>query len=178
MFKRSVAFVFAVACLLLAAQAQALDDGAIDRWLESMEELQAWGERQDALDEDDFRADHPQDLDFENILAQTAREHDEVREIIRRHGYDDVGEWSAVGGRIFQALLAVQMEISPETKREIEQTIREMEENPNISREQKEQFRRQMEQQAERISAMFEDVPSDDVEAVERRMDDIMAVLE
>lgn len=178
MFKRSLVCLLAIVGVLMFGQAKALDDAAIDRWLATMEELQAWGDRQDELDEEDFQADDPQYFDFEQILAETAREHDEVREIIRRNGYNDVDQWSADGGRIFHAMMAVQMEVSPEMEQEMDQAIRELEENPNIPEEQKEQFRQQMEQQMERIAGMFADVPEEDRAAVERRMDDIMAVME
>ena len=178
MFKRSLVCLLAIVGVLMFGQAKALDDAAIDRWLTTMEELQAWGDRQEELDDDDFQADDPQDFDFEQILAETAREHEEAREIIQRNGYDDVAQWASDGGRIFHAMMAVQMEVSPEMEREMEQAIRELEENPNISEEQKQQFRRQMEQQMERISGMFADVPEEDMATVERRMDDIMAVME
>ena len=178
MLKRTCTLLLGTVFLLVALQAKALDDDSIDRWLASMEELQTWGQDQGELEDDDLRAEDPQDFDFERILAETAEEHDEIREIISRHGFDDAGEWSSVGGRIVHAMMAVQMEVSADMEREMEEAMRELEENPDIPEEQKEQFRRQMEQQMAQISSMFEDVSSEDKAAVERRKADIMAVLE
>lgn len=164
--------------VLAFAPANALDDSQIDRWLESMQELQSWGESQEELPADEYTPEGPEDMDFERMLSQSAQQHEEVREIIRSHGYQDVGEWSSVGGRIYRALMAVEMQGSGDMQGQMEQALQELENNPNIPDEQKEQFRQQMERQMEQIAGMYEDVPEEDIRAVQRRREDLQRIME
>lgn len=178
MLKRISILLVAVAAMAGFATAQALDDATIDQWLGSMSELQEWAAVQDDLDDDFESPDHIDDLDFEAMLADTAREHEEIQTIIRRHGYSDEDEWAGVGGRIFRAMMASEMRMTPEQEREMESALREIDEHPQLSDEQKARMRQQIEQQVEAFAGLFEDVPDDDIEAVQRRREAIMDVME
>ncbi|WP_290652954.1 hypothetical protein [Aquisalimonas sp.] len=176
---RLTGLALALAGVLVFANAHALDDAAIDQWLGSMKDLQEWGEAQPDLDEEEFDADvDPGDLDFESMLSDSVREHREAEQIIERHGYSDVDEWSATGSRIFRAMMAAESGVSPEMEREMEQALQEIEDAPHLSDEQKAQMREQMTSQMEMLSGMFEDVPESDVEAVRRNRDAIMRVMD
>ncbi|MDN3517864.1 hypothetical protein QWY84_09595 [Aquisalimonas lutea] len=178
MMVRGWTAALALTGVLAFAPAHALDDSEIDRWLESMQELQSWGESQEDLAADEYTPEGPEDMDFERMLAQSAQQHEEVRAIIRSHGYQDVGEWSRVGGRIYRALMAVEMQGSGDMRGQMEQAMQQLEDNPNISDEQKQQFRQQMERQMEQIAGMYEDVPEEDIRAVQRRRQDLQRIME
>ena len=176
---RKVILGMSVAGLMLfGSVAHALDDDAIDRWLASMQELQDWGEDQDYIEDELGTPEDHEDMDFESVLARSAREHSEVGEIVGRHGYSDTDAWASDGGRIINALVAAEMQMGPDMEQEMEKMLEELEENPHISDEQREQMKTQMEQQIEAMSSMYGDVPEEDLEAVQRRRDDIMAVLD
>ncbi|WP_290633248.1 hypothetical protein [Aquisalimonas sp.] len=178
MLKRISILLVAVAALGGFTTAQALDDATIDQWLGSMSELQEWSATHDDLDEDFESPEHIDDMDFEAMLADTAREHDEIQGIIRRHGYSDENEWAGVGDRIFRAMMASEMRMNPEREQEMERALREIDEHPQLSDEQKVRMREQIQQQMDAFSGMFEDVPDADIEAVQRRRDAIMDVMD
>lgn len=135
-----------------------LDGPTIQRWADSMAELQAWGE--DLDDDDDLEIDDP--MDFERSLAQAAREHAEVRRIVARHGFRDGDHWAGVGGRIMNAYWALMMQDeAPEMHSEMQRQIEEIEQNPHLSREQKEMMRNQMEQAMGMMGRLAEAPPAD-----------------
>lgn len=161
-------FGLALAALFMVTSAHALDGGTIDRWIGSMQELQEWSDQHDESLEDDLDAvDDPAEFDFEQMMTRAAQEHAEVEAIAKRHGFNDTGEWAHVGGRIFSAFLALQMEeMAPEMERQMEEAMRQMEESPHMTDEQKAQMRQHMEQQRAAFMGMAEDVPEEDVAAV------------
>jgi hypothetical protein len=147
---------------------QALDNGTINRWADSMEEIQEWGESQEDFDdgfEDDFE-DPDDPLDFEGSFAEAARQHAEVRRIIARHGFSDGDHWASVGARIMQAYAALEMgETSGDYRQEMEEQLREIDNSPHLSPEQKRMMRQQMQDAMQMMEGMS-DAPPADVAAV------------
>ncbi|MFP4431481.1 MAG: hypothetical protein ACOCW6_04555 [Spirochaetota bacterium] len=143
---------------------QALDDGTINRWADSMEEIQEWGESQDDF-ENDF--ENPEDpLDFEGSFAEAARRHAEVRRIIARHGFSDGDEWAAIGARVLNAYGAMRIEEeAPDYRQEMEAQLREIENSPHLTPEQKQMMRQQMEQAMQMMEGTA-DAPPADIAAV------------
>jgi hypothetical protein len=151
-----------VGTTILHAQ-QPLDRGTINRWADSMLEIQRWSENQPDMD-DGFDDSDP--FNFESSLALAARQHGEIRRIIGRHGFSSGDQWAAVGSRIMNAYSAMHMdEESPEFQREMQQAIREIDQNPHLSAEQKEMMRNQM-QMAMGMMTQMADAPAADVAAV------------
>lgn len=147
---------------------QALDSGTINRWADSMEEIQEWGETQDDFDDglgDDI--DDPGDpMDFENSFAEAARRHAEVRRIISRHGFSNGDAWASIGARILNAYGSMRMgEEAPGHRRELEQQLREIDNSPHLTPQQKQMMRQQMEQAMMMMDEMS-DAPPQDVAAV------------
>ncbi|MBK1734158.1 hypothetical protein CKO15_02445 [Halorhodospira abdelmalekii] len=168
-----------LAVTVAAGEAHALDDRTIDRWLGSMQALQEWGDEQEDLDEmleeDDVDFSHPGEIDFEAMFRELAGEHPEIGNIIRDHGYSNSDEWARDGGRIMRATIAVQ---AGGVQPEMERALRELEEQPHLSEQQRAQIRSQMEQQMGAFGGLVDDVPESDLEAVKRRQDDILRVLD
>ncbi|SEO42264.1 hypothetical protein [Aquisalimonas asiatica] len=178
MLKRISILIVAVMALAGFTAAKALDDATIDQWLGSMSELQSWAATQDDVDDEFDAPERIDDMDFEAMLAETAREHEEIQTIIRRHGYENEDEWAAAGSRILRATMASEMRMTSGKQEEMEQALREIDEHPQLSDEQKERMRQQIEQQMAAFAGLFEDVPDEDIEAVQRRRDAIMDVMD
>ena len=159
-----VGALFLIASPLLAGD---LDARTVDNWAASMEELEAWGDSQNDLDDDYAGADDPQD--FQSALSRMVQQDREIQRIIERHGFADGAEWAEVGSRIFQAYLAVQMrEQEPEMQREFQEQMEAIDSNPHLSEEQKQEMRSQMEQMMGMMSGMFT-APEADMAAVQER---------
>ena len=172
--------------LFAAAPVHALDGDTIDRWIGAMYEFNEWAQHQPhASGTDDHEpAGDPADMDammaeVQRSMAEAARMDAEVQEIARRHGFADAREWSETSGRIFSAFYAVEMERAiPKMEREMEQSLREMENNPDIPEEHKANMRAMMEQQMEVMQQAIPDAPERDREAVAGRADELKAVFD
>ncbi len=180
MNRRITAWAAGLALALAGTPAHALDDQALDRWIATMEELRSYDEAHDL--ESDLESEHqdldPADPDFEAMFRESAEQHDAVSGIIRDQGYDSVGEWASDGDRVIRALMALEQQDQPDMRAEMEEALREIEESPHMSDEQKAMMREQMEAQMETFSGFFDDVPESDIRAVERRRDDLDRVLD
>ena len=164
--------------LIAAGTAQALDDNAINNWVDSMEALQSWSE--DADVEDEPIADGaPGDADFEKMLAESARQYPEAESIIQDNGFSGADDWASTGSRILNAWMALEAsEEAPRMEEEMERQMREIEDNPHISDEQREMMKQQMEQARGMIQGMTEGVSEEDKAAVERNRDRLSAVMQ
>ena len=144
---------------LLHAQ-QPLDRGTINRWADSMEEVQRWGESRIDLDGGDAS------MDFAASFARAAREHAEVRRIIARHGFPSGDQWAQTGSRIMHAYGAMKMDAyAPAMEREMRQQLEEIERMPHLTPEQRQMMRQQIEQ-AMGFVQESSDAPAEDVAAV------------
>lgn len=167
--------------LLGMGQAHALGGDTIDRWIAAMGDLQQWAEQHGAELEDDMDVDaaHPGEINFERMMNEFARRHDDVQRIVRRHGFGDTGEWANISGRVFNAYMAVKMgDAVPEMERQMQQALREMEENANIPEEHKEMMRQQMAQQRQVMTGFSDDVSDEDMRAVRAREADLDSFFE
>ncbi len=164
---RNVLPALTAALLLLVSPAFAgdLDSQTVNNWADSMQELEEWGDRQGEMDDDYTDVDDPGD--FQSALSRMAEQDREIERIIERHGFSDGAEWAETGSRIFNAYLAVEVrEQEPEMQREFQQQIEEIEANPHLSDEQKQQMRSQMEQMMGMMGEIFT-APEADMAAVE-----------
>lgn len=166
--------------LLATSPVFALDGGTIDRWLNSMEELQAWGDDQPDTMDEDFSAEmeDPMDFDFGALLERSLREHGEARSIIQNHGFN-AEEWTNIGTRIFQAFVAIEMERqSADVENEMARALQQMEDNPHMTEQQKETMRQQMQQTQQMMNGMTNDVPAEDLRAAKSRRDRLIRVFD
>ena len=165
--------------LLLAMPALALDEATVNRWADSMEALQAWAEQEGIADESMAEMDDPADLDFERMLADAAREHPGAERVIRDAGFSGAEEWASVGGRIFNAWVAEEVAADSDAMdAEMDQALRDIEDNPHMSEEQKQMMRQQLEQMRG-MQAEMSDAPESDRAAVRQarsRLEQIMDV--
>ncbi|MEX2489525.1 MAG: hypothetical protein WD356_08385, partial [Pseudomonadales bacterium] len=157
--------------LLIASPAMALDGSTIDRWIDAMEELQAWSDEQPDIGADHLggEIENPMNFDFGTMLEQSANAHGEIRSIIGDHGFTPE-QWANVGSRIFNAFIAIQMkDESAQANKEMAKALEEMENNPHMSEQQKQMMRQQMQHAQQMMGSMTRDVPAEDRRAVESR---------
>lgn len=140
---------------------QALDRATVNRWADSMLEIQRWADTQpDSLFDDDFNETDP--FDFEGSLARSVQQYGEVRRIINRHGFSNGDQWASVGSRIMNAYFAIEMEReSPEMNREMQEALREIDSSPHLTPEQKAMMRAQIQQGMQMVEQMSNAPPAD-----------------
>ena len=164
--KHGLKAVLTLLAVLMTMPVMALDTATVDRWADSMEALQAWAEREGIEDEPGAAVEEPMDFDFERMMAESAREYPGAERVIRDAGFDSVDEWARVGGRIFNAWMAEEMAAeADEMDAEMAQALREIDENPHMSEEQKQMMRQQLEQM-HGMRADLADAPEADRRAV------------
>lgn len=165
----------------LTAAAQDLDEDVIDRWANSMEQLEAWGSEQEDLDESDF-VDESDPSDVELSMMRTIERHDDVRDIAEDNGFEPE-VWASLGGRIVNAYGALTIEDDPqagnyeEMQEQMNQQIEAFEQDPNVTDEQIAMVREQMESALNMMERMY-NAPEADVDAVRAnrdRLDELFA---
>jgi len=145
--KLSVYFVTLMLLLVsLTARAElALNQDVIDRWAAVMEEFRSWDDKQLAEHDDfDFDPGSKTFPDLETSMVRAARENRKVRNLLDRYGFSPE-DWGNVGTRIMQAYSALLMgEQAPAMDSQMQQQMRELDNNPHLSDQQKQMFRQQM----------------------------------
>ena len=176
---RHLNVLFVVLFMLAAATvatAEPLNEGRIQGFLNSLEDLQALGERakdtemfenmgqeiQESARKGDFR---PMSLMVEKMRGHSI--HNEFASIVSEHGFDHPGDWANTGDRVMRAMAAMELK-GPDrgdVKAEMEAMMKKMENNPNISEQQRQRMRQQMEKAVAGMEAMA-NAPQADIEAV------------
>lgn len=145
----------------------ALDRDTVSRWIDAAKEVQAWADAQDddALDDDLFEFDGlPAFADIERAYADIYRNHDDVRGMIRQHGFRSAEEWGNISARITMGMVAMEVgEVQPQMDAEMARAMREMENNPNVPPQMREMMRQQMQQAMGGMARMTEGVREDDL---------------
>lgn len=164
-----------------AAHAQTLTPEAVDRWMTSMADVQEWAERNDVDDPvpQSEGGQGPQLPDFRAALQQLGPEADELDGLVREHGFDGAADWADTSNRVMRAFMAAMMEgQAGQMDAGLQEAIRQIENDPNLTDEQRAAMRAQIESQAGAVSQMMglvSDVPAEDVQAVEARLDRLQA---
>lgn len=153
---------FSVVLGSVVANAQALEDSTINRWLETSAELEPFGEALDSIlseDEEDWaRYTTLSESEYHRFIESELRAagvYDGVDQIVRRHNWASTGHFFRTGERIglaMQAYFAREMmvEMPPE----------------------------QAAMLADFLDPAVSDVPIDDINVVERNWDLILAFIE
>lgn len=180
-----VLFMLAVAS---GAAAEALNDERIEGFLGSLEDLESLGERtentavfedmgreiQESAREGDFR---PMSMMVEKMRDHSM--HGEFAEVVAKHGFDRPEDWADTGDRIMRAVAAMELkgQDQGDVQAEMDEMMKQMENNPNVSEQQRERMRQQMEQAMAGMKAMA-DAPQEDIEAVRPYRDRIRRAMD
>lgn len=138
--KQLTTFVLSV-LLLVPAAAMAdheLTSDLIDRWASSMEDMEAWGEENDHLTQEDF-VDPDDPMNVEASMARTAREYPEVQALLEDNGFTDGEHWANIGGRIINAYGSVTLSETADgpddLEAQMEAQLEQFAQNPDITEE-------------------------------------------
>ncbi|MCD1646578.1 hypothetical protein A8B84_06190 [Marinobacter sp. EhC06] len=165
--------LFALLALFSAGtQAQGLSDQTISSFIDSLKAAeQLEPEFEDLSDDMDSQNDGTMP-DFSRIFSDSLKEleghqaYGQLEDLVQDHGFGSLEEWAATGDRIFQAWMAIEMEQqNPAARQEMDAAMAEIENNPNMTAEQKAQMRAMM-QSAMGAMESASNAPPADVEAV------------
>jgi len=134
------------------AQAQSLSDQTISSFIDSLKAAeQLEPEFEDLSNDMDSQNDGTRP-DFSRIFSDSLKEleghqaYGQLEDLVQDHGFGSLEEWAATGDRIFQAWMAIEMEQqSPAAQQEMSAAMAEIENNPNMTAQQKAQMRAMME---------------------------------
>jgi len=134
------------------AQAQSLSDQTISSFIDSLKAAeQLEPEFEDLSNDMDSQSDGTMP-DFSRIFSDSLKEleghqaYGQLEDLVQDHGFGSLEEWAATGDRIFQAWMAIEMEQqSPAAQEEMSAAMAEIENNPNMTAQQKAQMRAMME---------------------------------
>lgn len=125
---------------------QPLSGGDIEGFMTSVPEVRIWADGQDdatrTMTERRFDAEtlaaEPFGVGLERIQGTHA--YADLAAIVRRHGFTGPTHWASTADRVIRALAALQMEKSGPTPDQLDETRRQVINNPNLTAAEKEQI--------------------------------------
>lgn len=163
----------------LGAHAEPLKNAQIDGFINSLAELQALGEKYEGTQEWTMNngAGSMGNSGAGNWMADsisTMKGHEIYREfetIVASHGFSSPEQWGQVGDRILKAVMALSMgQHASGMEQQMEEALRELENNPNLTPEQKQMMKRSMTSGLSQMKSLS-DAPPADIEAVRPHME-------
>ncbi|WP_077531341.1 hypothetical protein [Vreelandella utahensis] len=184
-------FCAALVLLLAAfpAMAQPLSDERIEGFLASLEDLESLGER---IENTDLFGDMGREIQEQatrkgefrpmRMMVDRMRDHEmhnEFAAVVSDHGFQHPEDWADTGDRIMRAMAAMELKKHnrDDMRKEMSAMMKQMEDNPNISEQQRKRMRQQMEQAMAGMKAMA-DAPQADIEAVRPYRDRIRQAMD
>jgi hypothetical protein len=183
-FTVSLSLVFLFFSLSAHAQNPSLTDRQVTKFISSMKEIHVLFQQYDDLDEFDELDDEVDDeatlgMAEEMEMLKGHEIYGRVQGIVRLHGFANIDEWGHVGDRVMKAFYSIIIEESaPAAQAQMEQTFREIEENPYYSSAQKEEIKERFKESTEALIADFASAPAEDVKVVRRHKDDLQQLFE
>lgn len=133
-------------------QAQGLTDQTISSFIDSLKAAERLEPEFEDLSGDMDSQNDGTMPDFSRIFSDSLKEleghqaYSQLEDLVQDHGFGSLEEWAATGDRIFQAWMAIEMEQqSPGAQEEMSAAMAEIENNPNMTAQQKAQMRAMME---------------------------------
>jgi len=176
----AVVLAFFLSALSFSAYAQELNDQRIQSFITTLEKAVAMEPEFEELNDSQDR----ETPDFSRIFSSSIENlkgqelYARLERLVQNHGFKNLNEWATTGDRIYGAWIAIEMaDQSPALRKEMESALAEIENNPDISAQQKAQMRAAMEtgigfaQQAGRA-------PSADIDAVKPHLKALRAIAE
>ena len=178
----SLLSAFFLGSLLFAvASASSLTDAQVRNFVASWSQV---AQLIDDDDDDEFMDEYDDDEDDEffsavSMISDMLRvmEDDpvyaDVEAIARQHGFSSIDEWGSVGDRVMRAAFALSMgDFGLAAEDRMEQSMHEIEQNPHLTDEHKQEILRSM-REAAAMRAEVAAAPEADKAAVQPYLDDI-----
>ncbi|NWO07431.1 MAG: hypothetical protein HLX50_17600 [Alteromonadaceae bacterium] len=171
-FRTGLQFLLALSLTLFGVsgvQAQDLSEREVGNFVSSLEELNSVL----AKHEDDIRnfeagQNNPLEMDFSKMFSSGLSQakglpfYADMEKVATGHGFASLDEWAAVGDRVFQAVMALQMDQqAPAARSEMQASLAEIENSPHLTAAQKEQMRSMVESSVQMMDSAS-DVPERD----------------
>ena len=180
----SLLSAFFLGSLLFAvASASSLTDAQVRNFVASWSQV---AQLIDDDDDDEFMDEYDDDEDDEffsavSMISDMLRvmEDDpvyaDVEAIARQHGFSSIDEWGSVGDRVMRAAFALSMgDFGLAAEDRMEQSMHEIEQNPHLTDEHKQEILRSM-REAAAMRAEVAAAPEADKAVVQPYLDDIFA---
>lgn len=150
------------------AHAETLTDNTIRAFITTLEKAQALAPEFEELDDEH----NAESIDLSRVFSSSVEElkgeeaYGQLEDLVQNNGFKNLNEWAATGDRIYGAWMAIEMaDQSPGINQEMKSAMAELENNPNMSNQQKAQMRSMMEA-ALGVTKMASEAPPADIEAV------------
>jgi len=133
----------AIVLLLLIASfanaGQALTGKQVQQWLNSIDAIQQWAEKQEGLD-DKMPENTNEMFSAEAMVAQlkAAGLYNDAKNIIQDNGFDSPEQWADIQMKIIKAMISLEMDKENVNAKEIQAQLDQIKNNPSIPAEQKE----------------------------------------
>lgn len=168
--------------------AASLTDAEIKNFISSMQDVQAFDDEYEDIDdfeghEDEMLAGDDMTVQEEPLLKsiQRMKGHDiynKLEDVVRKHGFSDLEQWAQVGDRVMKAFIGIHIgDQQPNMQAEMEASIREIDENPHMTEEQKDEMKQMMRNAMSSMEKMT-DAPSEDMDALRSHIDELNQVLD
>lgn len=136
---KNSAIVLLLLVASLANAEQALTSKQIQQWLNSVNTIQQWAEKQEGL-EDKMPANTNDVFSAEAMIAQLkeAGVYNDAKTIIQDNGFDSPEQWASIQMKIIKAMISLEMDKENVNASEIQAQLDQIKNNPSIPAEQKE----------------------------------------
>lgn len=173
----AIALALMFSLVSLNAHAEKLTDNTIRSFITTLEKAQALEPEFENLN----NQEHLGSIDITKIFSSSVEAlkgedaYDSLEDLVQNSGFSNLNQWAATGDRIYGAWMAIEMkDESPEINQEMKTAMAELENNPNMSDQQKAQMRSMMEA-ALGVSKMASEAPPADIEAVKPHVNALRA---
>ena len=164
----TVVLALILSLVSFSAHAEKLTDNTIRSFITTLEKAQAL----ESEFEDLNNKENIESIDLSKIFSSSVERlkgedaYDRLEDLVQDNGFNNLDEWAATGDRIYSAWMAIEMaDQSPELNQEMKSAMAELENNPNMSDQQKAQMRSMMEA-ALGVTQMANEAPPADIKAV------------
>ncbi|WP_221796861.1 hypothetical protein [Oceanobacter mangrovi] len=173
----------AVAALLTASQALALTDKEIDQWITSMPKLDQWMEQHPnvAPEQTMQPGQGLKEVYQQGINAlKSAGLYSQFNSQVMQYGFNSVEHWAEVSTDISMAMLALENDEPEGARAQIQQQLAQLQQLRSSNAMPAEQLdsMEQLLKSSLQILAEADQVPTDVLEMVKRRKDDIESIME
>lgn len=174
----TVVLALMLSLVSFSAHAEKLTDSTIRSFITSLEKAQTLAPEFEELNDEQ----NIESIDLTRIFSSSVEElkgedaYGRLEDLVQDSGFNNLNEWAAIGDRIYGAWMAIEMaDQNPEANQEMQSAMAELENDPNMSDQQKAQMRSMMEA-ALGVTKMASEASPADIEAVKPHVKALQAV--
>jgi hypothetical protein len=175
-----------ISLLAFTAQADSLSDTTIRAFIASMQDVQTLENQYAGTDQwpDDTEDNTDSMPDISRLFSDGLKEmkaypvYAQFEKLIKNRGFSSAEQWASVGDRVFHAMMAIEMQSeSPDMAQDVAEAMVEIENNPDMTAEQKAQIKAMM-AGAMGVAQSVSKAPPADIKAVRPHMDALRTLMD